>query len=70
MDLTDLWQQHKKFILAVAGALLLLLVGRGVLQGYFPVDEERRKAKANADAMRKKPEIGRASCRERVSPYV
>jgi hypothetical protein len=57
MDLTDLWQQHKKFILAVAGALLLLLVGRGVLQGYFPVDEERRKAKSIAEAMRKKPEV-------------
>jgi len=64
MDLTDLWQQHKKFILAVAGALLLLLVGRGVLQGYFPVDEERRKAKANADAMRKKPEIADSMVRD------
>jgi hypothetical protein len=64
MDLTDLWQQHKKFIVAVAGALLLLLVGRGVLQNWFPVDEERRKAKSTAEAMRKKPEIADATVRE------
>ena len=45
MDLTDIWQQHKKFIIAIAAALLLLLIGRGVLQGYFPVDERRASAK-------------------------
>jgi len=64
MDLTDLWQQHKKFIIAVAAALLLLLVGRGVLQGYFPVDEMRASAKRTADAMRKAPEISDAAVRD------
>jgi len=64
MDLTDLWQQHKKFILAVAGALLLLLVGRGVLQGYFPVDVARDGARKTAEAMRKKPEVSDSMVRD------
>ncbi len=41
MDLTDLWQEHKRFFLAVTGALLLLLVGRGVLSSRFPVREQQ-----------------------------
>src|SRR5688572_27397102 len=35
MDLADVWAQHKKFILLVAGALLLLLVGRGVIHSKW-----------------------------------
>jgi hypothetical protein len=57
MDLTDLWQQHKKFILAVAAAFLVLLVGRGVLQNYFPVDEVRARATRTASDLRKAPEV-------------
>lgn len=64
MDLTDVWQQHKKFILAVAGALLLLLVGRGVLQGYFPVDTTRASAARISDALRKAPEVPDAAVRD------
>jgi hypothetical protein len=64
MDLTDLWQQHKKFIIAVAAALLLLLVGNGVLKGYFPVDEVRAGARKTAEAMRKKPEVSDAAVRD------
>jgi hypothetical protein len=64
MDLTDIWQQHKKFILAIAGALLLLLVGRGVLQGYFPVDSTRASATKIADAMKKAPEISDGAVRD------
>ena len=64
MDLTDVWQQHKKFILAVAGALLLLLVGRGVLQGYFPVDSTRASAHRIADALKKAPEVPDSAVRE------
>lgn len=64
MDLTDVWQQHKKFILAVAGALLLLLVGRGVLQGYFPVDATRASATRIADSLRKTPEVQDVAVRD------
>ncbi|MSR47476.1 MAG: hypothetical protein EXS13_10525 [Planctomycetes bacterium] len=35
MDLADIWQQHKRFILLVASALLLLLVGRGVIHSKW-----------------------------------
>lgn len=35
MDLADVWAQHKKFILLVAGALLVLLVGRGVIHSKW-----------------------------------
>ncbi len=64
MDLTELWQQHKKFIVAVAAALLLLLVGHSVLQKTFPVDERRAGAKKTAEAMRKKPEVPDAAVRD------
>lgn len=57
MDLADLWAQHKKFILAVAGALLLLLVGRGVLQSNFPYAEVQRDAGKAAQQMGKAEEI-------------
>jgi hypothetical protein len=53
MDLADLWAQHKKFILAVAGALLLLLIGRGVLHGKFPAEE------VHADATKIESALGR-----------
>jgi hypothetical protein len=57
MDLADLWAQHKKFILAVAGALLLLLVGRGILRSQFPYDEVRRDAGRIADGLLRAEEV-------------
>ena len=59
MDLTDLWQQHKKFILAIAAALLLLLIGRGVLQAEYPVDDVRNIAHATQRMKLAQPFVGR-----------
>jgi len=53
MDLTDLWQEHKKFILATVGATLLLLVGRGVISANYPVASVRASAnRTNANLAR------------------
>jgi hypothetical protein len=64
MDLTDLWQQHKKFILAVAGALLILLIGRGVLQAFYPVAEVRRSAATLASEIKKADDVKAATVRD------
>ena len=57
MDLTDIWQEHKHFILSVTGALILLLVGKGVLGSTYPVGAVARdSAKANSN-LRKEREV-------------
>ncbi len=64
MDLADVWAQHKKFILAAAGALLLLLIGRGVLRGRYPYDDVQRDAEKMASQMSRSPEFPDAAVRE------
>jgi hypothetical protein len=64
MDLADLWAQHKKFILAVAGALLLLLVGRGVLKSQFDYEDERSEADKTAGKMGGTVEVPDSAVRE------
>jgi hypothetical protein len=57
MDLADLWGQHKKFILAVGGALLLLLVGRGFLLSNYDYENAEDDAKKLAAAMASVPDV-------------
>jgi len=63
MDLADLWAQHKRFILAVAGALLLLLVGNGVISSKFPYEEVQQEAGKVAGAMSRVEEVPDAAVR-------
>ena len=35
MDLTDLWQQHKAYIITVVAALLVLLLGRTIIGSTY-----------------------------------
>lgn len=53
MDLADVWAQHKKFILVVAGALLLLLVGRGVIQSQWDYESVVLASNKTAQTMKK-----------------
>jgi hypothetical protein len=57
MDLADLWQQHKKFILIVAGAFLLLLVGRGVISSRFDYEARAAAAYKTSTTMAKQPKV-------------
>ncbi len=57
MDLADLWQEHKRFILSVVGALLLLLVGKGVLNATYPVKAVARECSNLNQQLRKDPEV-------------
>lgn len=57
MDLADVWQQHKKFILLVAGALLLLLVGRGVIHSQWDYEAKIASAAKTASGMQKQPKV-------------
>ncbi len=64
MDLADVWAQHKKFILAIGGALLLLLIGTGVLGSQFDYEEVLRGAGKTADSIRKAEEVPESLVRE------
>ncbi|MBM4013675.1 MAG: hypothetical protein FJ293_01755 [Planctomycetes bacterium] len=57
MDLADLWQQHKKFILIVAGAFLLLLIGRGVLSSQYDYEARAATAYKTSTTMAKQPKV-------------
>jgi hypothetical protein len=63
MDLADLWAQHRKFIISVAGALLALLIGRGWLRHELPWDEVQRDAEKMAGQMQRAEEIPDAAVR-------
>jgi len=63
MDLADLWGQHKKFILAVAAAILVLLLGRGVLQNQFPYEAGQRDADKLASNLSRATEVPEATVR-------
>jgi hypothetical protein len=47
MDLHDLWQEHKRWILGVAIGLVVLLVGRAVIRSTYDTTAEERKITAN-----------------------
>jgi hypothetical protein len=64
MDLTDLWQEHKKFILAVVGALVLLLVGEGVISGQHPVSRTVRSANSVNSLLRRSLDVADRDVRE------
>jgi len=57
MDLADIWQEHKKFILAVVAALVILLVGKGVIGGQHDYEGKSREARTLVAAMDKVPVI-------------
>jgi len=57
MDLADVWAQHKKFILLVAGALLVLLVGRGVIHSKWDYESVVLASNKTAEAMRKSERV-------------
>lgn len=57
MDLTDLWQEHKKFILAIVGALLLWLVGQGVISSRYDVDSVKSRVSSIHSGLRRKPNV-------------
>ena len=57
MDLTDIWQEHKKFILAVAGALVLLLVGQGIIKSTYPVAAVASESNRVSSRLRRDPEV-------------
>lgn len=58
MDLADVWAQHKRFILIVAGALLLLLIGRGVIQSQWDYEAVAGGAYRHVQQMSKSERIG------------
>ncbi len=58
MDLADLWAQHKRFILIVAGALLLLLIGRGVVQSQWDYEGVVFASARTAQGLGKSDRIG------------
>lgn len=64
MDLADLWAQHKRFILVVAGALLLLLIGRGVVQSQWDYESVVYSAARTAQGMGKSERVGDDLVRE------
>ncbi len=64
MDLADLWAQHKRFILVVAGALLLLLIGRGVVQSQWDYESVVYSAARTTQGMSKSDRIGDDLVRE------
>ncbi|MFO0984945.1 MAG: hypothetical protein U1E76_24985 [Planctomycetota bacterium] len=47
MDLSDLWQQHKAFIITIATALLVLLIGRTIIGSTY--DWQAARAGRDAD---------------------
>lgn len=42
MDLTNLWQEHRTFILLVMAGLLVFFVGQGVISSVYGIDETKR----------------------------
>ena len=53
MDLADIWQEHKKFILMVVGCLVVLLVGKGVIGAKHDYVTESRGCTSVAAKLRK-----------------
>ena len=44
MDLAELWQQHKGFLLTIVGALVVMLIGTSVISDRYPVSSLRSKS--------------------------
>jgi hypothetical protein len=42
MDLTNIWQEHRTFILLVMAGLLVFFVGQGVISSVYGIDETKR----------------------------
>ena len=63
MDLNDLWQAHKRFILGVGGGLLVLLIAHSIITSTWPVRiASGRAASANNKIGRQKvPSRGEVS---------
>jgi hypothetical protein len=57
MDLTDIWQEHKKFILAIAAALLVWLIGKGTLNANYDVDSVAGRIRSIDSGLRRKENI-------------
>ena len=41
MDLTNIWQEHRTFILLVMAGLLVFFVGQGVISSVYGIDETK-----------------------------
>lgn len=57
MDLAEIWQQHKVFLISILGALVLLFVGRGVIADQYPVTELERKSQNVIAQMQKGTDV-------------
>ena len=57
MDLTDIWQEHKKFILAAVGTALVLLIGRGWVSAQYDWGAVQRKSSSTSRRLRSAEEV-------------
>jgi len=42
MDLTNIWQEHRTFILSVMAGLVVFFAGQAVISGIYGIEETRR----------------------------
>lgn len=53
MDLNDIWQGHKKFILAVGGAAIAFLVAKAIIGSTWDVDSLSSNARSTSTQLKK-----------------
>ncbi|MEZ5989971.1 MAG: hypothetical protein R3F30_12760 [Planctomycetota bacterium] len=52
MDLNDLWQQHKAWILGVVAGIVVFLVGSSLIQGNYPIQGAKKSISASTATLR------------------